>query len=315
MSIVVVGSVAYDSVKTSHGSREDSLGGSATYFSIAASYFDSVQMVAVVGEDFARSDIDLLESHDVDVSGLEIANGKTFRWAGEYGIEDVNTRWTLDTRLNVFSDFSPQLGPQHRTAPFLFLGNIQPELQLNVLEQMDERPRLIGVDTMNFWIDGDTREPLTEVIKKVDVVFMDEGEARMFAAPHVKTLNVVRAARYMLGLGPKLVVIKRGEHGVIQFTEDSVFAAPAFPLDDVVDPTGAGDSFAGGFMGYLAAAGEVNAGQFRRAAAVGSVMGSFAVQSFSVDRLSSLDRKDIAERFRSISDLSHFNGNDALPLR
>ena len=243
MSVVVVGSVAYDSVKTSHGSREDSLGGSATYFAIAASYFDSVQMVGVVGEDFARSDIDLLKSHEVDVSGLEIAPGKTFRWAGEYDVEDVNTRWTLDTQLNVFADFSPRLGPQHRKAPFLFLGNIQPELQLNVLDQMEERPRLIGVDTMNFWIDGDTRESLTEVIKRVDVVFMDEGETRMFAAPHIKTLNIVKAAEYMLSLGPKLAVIKRGDHGVIQFTEDSVFSAPAFPLDDVVDPTGAGRLF------------------------------------------------------------------------
>ena len=245
MPVVAVGSVAYDSVKTSHGSREDALGGSATYFSIAASYFDSVQIVGVVGEDFAQSDIDLLKSHDVDVSGLEIAKGKTFRWAGEYDVEDVNTRWTLDTQLNVFSDFSPQLGPQHRKAPFLFLGNIQPELQLNVLDQMEERPQLIGVDTMNFWIDGDTRESLTEVIKRVDVVFMDEGETRMFAAPHVKTLNIVKAAEYMLSLGPKLAVIKRGDHGVIQFTEDSVFSAPAFPLGRRGGPHGSRRLFCG----------------------------------------------------------------------
>ena len=315
MSVVVVGSVAYDSVKTSHGAREDSLGGSATYFSIAASYFDSVQMVGVVGEDFARSDIELLNSRNVDVSGLEIAKGKTFRWAGEYDVEDVNTRWTLDTQLNVFADFSPQLGPQHRKAPFLFLGNIQPELQLKVLDQMEERPQLVGVDTMNFWIDGETRESLTEVIKRVDVVFMDETETRMFAAPHVKTHNIVKAAEYMLSLGPKLAVVKRGDHGVIQFTEDSVFSAPAFPLDDVVDPTGAGDSFAGGFMGYLASVGKVNSEQFKRAAAVGSVMGSFAVQSFSVDKLRSLGPNDITERFRAISDLGSFNGDDALPLR
>ena len=176
---------------------------------------------------------------------------------------------------------------------------------------MEERPQLVGVDTMNFWIDGETRESLTEVIKRVDVVFMDETETRMFAAPHVKSHNIVKAAEYMLSLGPKLAVVKRGDHGVIQFTEDSVFAAPAFPLpykgpyktDDVVDPTGAGDSFAGGFMGYLAAVGEVNPEQFRRAAAVGSVMGSFAVQSFSVDKLRSLTPNDIAERFRAISDL------------
>ena len=301
MSILVVGSVAYDSVKTAAGSRDDVLGGSATYFSIASSYFAPVSVVAVVGEDFKPEHLELLESHRVDTSGLQRRRGKTFRWSGVYGAEDIDTRETLDTQLNVFADFSPRLGVEHRKRPYLFLANIDPELQLEVLSQMKSRPRMVALDTMNFWIERKQRE-LGRVVEAVDAVFMDEGEVRRFA----NEVNLVKAAKRILGLGPSTVVIKRGGHGVLVFGEDLAFAAPAFPLERVVDPTGAGDSFAGGFMGYLAATWDSSPNGLRRAAVVGSVMGSFAVESFSADRLVSLTRRDVEERFRTLKRLSHF---------
>ena len=317
MTILVVGSVAYDSVTTASGSRQDALGGSATYFAISGSYFASVGIVGVVGEDFGVEHLDLLSSHSVDISGLETAPGKTFRWVGEYSIEDVNSRSTLDTQLNVFADFEPKLTSEQRRQPYLFLANIDPELQINVLNQMEQRPRLVAVDTMNFWIEG-KREALTRVIEMADVLFMDENEVRLFAAPHVSGVNVVRAARYILGMGPLMVMVKRGEHGVMQFMRDSIFAAPAYPLETVVDPTGAGDSFAGGFMGYLAAKDDVSPAAFRRATVVGSVMGSFAVENFSVDRLRCLTRSDLVERvheFTLLSELDGLKGPEALPWR
>jgi sugar/nucleoside kinase (ribokinase family) len=317
MAILVVGSVGYDTVETPAGSREDALGGSATFFSISSSYFAPVGMVAVVGEDFTTASVDVLKAHRVDVSGLQRAPGKTFRWSGVYGREDVNSRETLDTQLNVFADFDPRLSPEHRTLPYLFLANIDPELQLNVLGQMDRRPKLVAADTMNFWIDGKL-EALNEVVRSVDVLFVDEHEVRQFAATRAGGVNVVRAARLIQNMGPETVIVKRGEHGVIQFMGDSIFAAPAYPLDTVVDPTGAGDSFAGGFIGYLAGAGELGPGAFRRAAVVGSVMGSFAVESFSVERLSALHRTEIAARFRDFSNISQFEGlkgAETLPWR
>jgi sugar/nucleoside kinase (ribokinase family) len=317
MAILVVGSVGYDTVETPAGSREDALGGSATFFSISSSYFAPVGMVAVVGEDFTTASVDVLKAHRVDVSGLQRAPGKTFRWSGVYGREDVNSRETLDTQLNVFADFDPRLSPEHRTLPYLFLANIDPELQLNVLGQMDRRPKLVAADTMNFWIDGKL-EALNEVVRSVDVLFVDENEIRQFAAAHVGGVNVVRAARFIQNMGPETVIVKRGDHGLIQFMGDSIFAAPAYPLDTVVDPTGAGDSFAGGFIGYLAGAGELGPGAFRRAAVVGSVMGSFAVESFSVERLSALHRTEIAARFRDFSNISQFEGlkgAETLPWR
>ena len=313
MSILVVGSVAYDTVKTALGSREDALGGSATYFSIAASYFSPVGIVAVVGDDFAAEDRELLTTHQVDISGLKTSPGRTFRWAGEYSVEDVNVRQTLDTQLNVFADFEPKLTPEHRKQPYLFLANIEPGLQLNVLDQMDDRPQLVAADTMNFWIEGD-RETVTDVIRAVDVLFMDEPEVRLFTGE----ANVVKAARSILTLGPRTVVVKRGEHGVIQFMGDSVFAAPAYPLESVADPTGAGDSFAGGFMGYLAATGDLSPAGFRRAAVLGSVMGSFAVESFSLERLRALTRPDLMARFHELTQLTSFDGlseGETLPWR
>ena len=313
MSVLVVGSVAYDSVTTPAGSRDEALGGSATYFSIAGSYFTPVSVVAVVGEDFRAEHVRLLESHGVDTSGLERRPGRSFRWAGVYGAEDVNTRDTLDTQLNVFAEFSPELSPQQRRLPYLFLANIDPQLQLEVLDQMDGRPTLVALDTMNFWIDG-SNAALTRVAKAVDVIFMDEGEARSFAGE----ANLTLAAKRILSLGPGTVIIKRGDHGVLLFNKDSMFAATAFPLERVVDPTGAGDSFAGGFMGYLAATGDLSQEGFRMATVLGSVMGSFAVESFSADRLSSLTKTDIEERFRAMTRLTQFKPlteGESLPWR
>jgi sugar/nucleoside kinase (ribokinase family) len=301
MSLLVVGSVAYDSVDTPAGSRVEALGGSATYFSIAGSYFAPVSILAVVGEDFRAEHLSLLESHGVDTAGLERHPGKTFRWAGVYGTEDLNTRETLRTELNVFAEFSPVLSPELRKKPHIFLANIDPELQLDVLRQMDTRPALVALDTMNFWIEG-RKSALTSIVEAVDVLFVDEGEARSLSGE----VNLRSAARSIMDLGPSAIVIKRGGNGVLLFNGDSIFAAPAFPLDSVVDPTGAGDSFAGGFMGYLAATGDLSEAGFRRAAILGSTMGSFAVGSFGTDRLSALTRKDIDARFRAFAQLSQF---------
>ena len=302
MSVLVVGSVAYDSVKTSAGERTDSLGGAATYFSLAASYFCPVSMVAVVGDDFRDEHVEMLRSHDVDTFGLVRKPGKTFRWSGVYDTEDVNTRETLDTQLNVFADFSPELSPAQRRTPYVFLANINPELQLDVLGQMEVRPKMVALDTMNFWIEG-SEAALMSVVRRADVVFVDEGEARQLASER----NLVRAARRIQNMGPATVVIKRGEHGVLVLQQDgSLFVSPTFPLETVVDPTGAGDSFAGGFVGYLAATGDLSPDRIRRAAVLGCVMGSFNVESFSTERVDSLTHEEIETRFRSLADLSHF---------
>ena len=313
MSVLVVGSVAYDSVVTPAGSRDDALGGSATYFSVSASYFTPVSVVAVVGDDFRPEHTAFLTEHRVDLSGLERREGKTFRWSGVYGAEDVNARHTLSTQLNVFAEFSPTLGPDHRRSPFVFLANIDPDLQMDVLGQMESAPKLVALDTMNYWIERKSSR-LRRAIQDVDVLFIDEGEARSLASE----VNVVRSARRIMGLGPKTVVIKRGEHGVLLFQGDSIFAAPAFPLEEAVDPTGAGDSFAGGFLGYLAASGDLSADGFRRATVTGSVMGSFAVESFSLDRISTLTRQDVEDRFRAFERLVRFTllgSGDTLPWR
>lgn len=313
MPLLVVGSVAYDTVRTSTGLRKDALGGSATYFSIAASYFSTVGLVAVVGQDFANSDIDILRSHEIEISGLEIRQGKTFRWSGEYGTEDINTRDTIDTQLNVFGEFSPKLSDVQRGSEYLFLANIDPSLQLDVLGQMSQRPNLVALDTMNFWIDGGI-ESLYRVVENVDVLFMDEGEIRSFTGE----INLVSAARKVMETGPSVVVVKRGDHGVLLFQGDDVFSAPAFPLESVIDPTGAGDCFAGGFMGYLAATGDLSNTGFRRAAMAGTVMGSFTVESFSVDRINLLGKNDIEERFRTLTEIMAFEPlaeGESLPWR
>ena len=304
MSLLVVGSVAYDSVRTPAGSRERALGGSAMYFSVAASCLTEVSLVGIVGGDFERTHVHMLEARGVDVSGLEYAEGKTFHWSGVYSTEDVNQRETLDTQLNVFEEFDPTLNPEQRDSDFVFLANIDPALQLRVLEQMKRRPRLVALDSMNFWIDG-RRDDLDRIVRGVDLFFLDEGEARSYAGE----FNIVRAARRIQDMGPRAVVVKRGEHGALVFDDDDIFSAPAFPLDSVVDPTGAGDSFAGGFMGLLAATGDTSRAGIRRAAIVGSVMGSFAVQDFSADGLTSITPSDIQDRFDNFVRLTQFDGD------
>ena len=297
-----MGSVAYDSVQTHAGSRRMALGGSAVYFSIAASYLGDVSLVGVVGEDFEQRHVDLLTEHGVDVSGLERAEGKTFQWSGVYSTEDLNTRETLDTQLNVFLDFSPTLADVHRRSDYVFLANIDPELQTSVLDQMQERPKVVALDSMNFWIDG-RRSDLDAVVKRVDILFLDESEARSYSGE----ANLVKAAKRIQETGPRVAVVKRGEHGVLVFDGLDVFSAPAMPLESVVDPTGAGDSFAGGFMGTIAFTGDVSNRGLRRAAVVGSMMGSFAVQDFSVGGLTYLKRQNIRDRFQQFVRLTTFD--------
>ena len=272
------------------------------YFSLAASYLSDVSLVGVVGEDFEQRHVDLLTEHGVDVSGLERAEGKTFHWSGVYSTEDLNTRETLDTQLNVFSDFSPTLSGVQRRSDNVFLANIDPELQLGVLEQMERSPKIVALDSMNFWIDG-RRSDLDAVVRRVDMLFLDEGEARSYAGES----NLIRAAKRIKEMGPRVVIVKRGEHGVLVFDGSDVFAAPAMPLESVVDPTGAGDSFAGGFMGTLASTGDVSNRGLRRAAVVGSMMGSFVVQDFSVGGLTHLKRRDMRGRFQQFVRLTTFD--------
>ena len=298
-----MGSVAYDSVRTPAGHRDRALGGSAVYFSLAASYLTGVSLVGVVGEDFDDRHVELMKSHDVDVSGLERVKGRTFHWSGVYSTEDVNQRETLDTQLNVFAEFSPSLSESHRASDIVFLANIDPALQMDVLDQLDAPPRFAALDSMDFWIDGSRRD-LERAVSQVDLLFLDEGEARSFAGE----FNLVRAARKIQETGPRAVVIKRGEHGVLMADGEDLFSAPAYPLERVVDPTGAGDSFAGGFMGTIAVTGDTSSEGLRRAAVVGSVMGSFTVEDFSADRLASLTVSDIRQRFSEFQSLTAFDG-------
>lgn len=302
--ILVVGSVALDSVKTPFGEVKDALGGSATYFGVSASYFAPVRLVAVVGKDFPPRHVRLLESRGIDTSGLVHASGRTFRWKGYYEY-DLNNAHTLDTRLNVFADFKPELSSEHRASPYVFLGNIDPDIQTGVLKKID-RPRLVGADTMNFWIE---RKPaaLKEMIRRVDVLIINEAETREFA----REKNLVLAARRIMSWGPGFLVVKRGEYGALLFSKNEVFAAPAYPLENISDPTGAGDSFAGGFMGYLAASGASASSKnifaaMSSAVVFGSVMASFNVESFSLGKLSKLDRKKIAARYAEFVRLTRF---------
>ncbi|MFM2154010.1 MAG: hypothetical protein RL199_2445 [Pseudomonadota bacterium] len=303
MSVLVVGSVAFDSVETPFGRRERTLGGSATFFSTSASFFTPVELVAVVGEDFDQEHVDFLKSRGVGLSGLVRAPGRTFHWTGNYGF-DLNNANTLKTELNVFQTFSPELSPEHRKVRNVFLGNIDPELQWRVLDQV-EAPRVVALDTMNFWITG-KKDALVKVLSKVDVLLVNDGEARLLSGEH----NIVKAARAIMQLGPKRLIIKRGEYGALLFDGDQVFTAPALPLPQLFDPTGAGDSFAGGFMGYLARATDFNPRVFRQATIVGSVMASFAVEQFSVDRFRTLTMADITARYRDFQELVRF---EALP--
>ncbi|RME40209.1 MAG: sugar kinase [Deltaproteobacteria bacterium] len=301
MGILVVGSVAFDSVQTPFGRVEEVLGGSGTYFSTSASFFTDVSLVAVVGEDFPREHIDFLAGRNIDLEGLQIRPGRTFRWSGRYGY-DLNEAHTLDTQLNVFERFAPTLPDSYRNADYVFLGNIDPELQLNVLEQV-RRPKLVACDTMNFWIDG-KRDALLKTLERVDMLLINEAEARQLAGDP----NLVKAARTILDMGPSTLVVKRGEYGALMFDRHSIFAAPAYPLEEVFDPTGAGDTFAGGFLGYLASCDNLDTTSLRRGVIFGSVMASYVVEQFSLDRLRRLDYQDIEERYRHFQLLTDFEG-------
>jgi sugar/nucleoside kinase (ribokinase family) len=298
-SILVVGSVALDSVKTPFGEVEDVLGGSATYFSVAASFFSQVRVVAVVGTDFTEELGAPFKRHNIDTSGLVHSEGATFRWKGEYGF-DLNEAHTLDTQLNVFESFKPDIPDSYKTSEYVFLGNIDPELQLQVLDQID-KPRVVACDTMNFWIDGKV-DALKKTLSRVDILIINDGETRMLA----DEANLVRAAHKVRAMGPRILIVKRGEYGVLMFNEDSVFGAPAFPLEDVYDPTGAGDSFAGGFMGHLAQSEGLDDSILRRSIVYGSVMASFNVEAFSLNGLGRLTKTALDERFRQFKSLTHF---------
>ena len=299
--LLVVGSVAFDTVKTPFGEVDDVLGGSATYFSTAASFFTEVDLIAVVGEDFPEQHIEFLKSRGIDVSGLERRQGKTFRWKGEY-THQLNEAHTLDTQLNVLETFHPKIPTHYHDPDLLFLGNIDPELQMDVLNQV-QRPKLVACDTMNFWIGG-KQEALWKVLEKVDVLIINDGEARELG----QDSNLVKVSQDILARGPKHLIVKRGEYGVLMFNQKQTFGAPAFPLEMVKDPTGAGDTFAGGFMGHLAATGDFSDAGMRRAIIFGSVMASFNVEAFSLDRLRDLDYKEVEARFREFKRLTHFEG-------
>jgi len=299
-SLLVVGSVAIDSIKTPFGSRERSLGGSATHFSVAASFFTQVGLVAVVGGDFSPQDEAVFHERNIDTSGLQrIKDGKTFFWAGEYGF-DLNTAHTLDTQLNVFGDFKPHLSPDAANSPFLFLGNIQPTLQREVRAQ--SKAKFVAMDTMNLWIES-TRDELLKTIAVVDALIINDAEARQLAGES----NLIKAAKAILKMGPRMLIVKRGEYGAAFFSNETFFATPAFPVEDVADPTGAGDSFAGGFMGYLARENRIDEKSIRRAIIYGSIMASFNVEQFSCDRLRLLQTEEITHRLDRFSEFTHFD--------
>lgn len=299
MSILVVGSVALDTVKTPFGERDDALGGSATYFSTSASYFTEVQLVGVVGKDFPKEHVEFLQSKKVDTSGLEISEGNTFRWSGKYEY-DMNEAHTLDTQLNVFEAFQPKIPDSHKTPDYLFLANINPELQLEVLNQIEKRPKFVACDTMNLWIDI-KKSALIELLGKVDAVILNDGEARMLA----DVASLIKAAREIASFGPEHVIIKKGEHGAIYYQKsaNTFFMIPAYPLEEVFDPTGAGDTFAGGFMGYISQQDNFDRDTIKQAIVRGTVMASFNVEQFSLDRLAILTHKEIEERVQAFKEV------------
>jgi sugar/nucleoside kinase (ribokinase family) len=299
MSILVVGSVAYDTVETPFGRAEKVLGGSASFFSVAASFFAPVNLVAVVGDDFSAKALSAFEGRPIDLEGLERTAGKTFHWQGKYSY-DLNSRETIRTDLNVFEFFEPRIPDRYRRSEHVFLGNIDPVLQRQVLDQV-ERARLVVCDTMNFWISGKPEE-VRRTLAAVDILLINDAEARQLSGEW----NVVKAARAIRALGPRTLVIKKGEHGVLMFSEEGSFAAPAYPLEEVFDPTGAGDTFAGGFLGSLAGSAKVDEAALRRAVIMGSTLASFCVEAFSLDRLLTLSRPEIDARYRLFKRLTHF---------
>ncbi|MCC6807281.1 MAG: sugar kinase [Deltaproteobacteria bacterium] len=306
MSLLVVGSVAFDGVETPFGKRDKVLGGSATFFSTSATNFTPVRLVAVVGNDFPEEHIDYLKSRGVDTKGLvRDKDGKTFFWRGKYDF-NLNNCETLETQLNVFANFSPVLPDGFRDSEYVFLANIDPVLQLKVLDQV-QKPKLVAMDTMNFWITG-KRNELVKVLERVDMLMINDSEARQLSGEH----NLVRAAKKIRAMGPKHLMLKQGEYGALLFSGDEVFRAPAYPLESVFDPTGAGDSFAGGVMGYLAANG-AGTSELKQAVIAGSVLASFVVEDFSIDRFRRLNTNDIQERFKAFHKLTHFDDTLRLP--
>src|SRR6201997_4138445 len=300
MSLLVVGSVAFDGVETPHGKNDRMLGGAASYIALSACHFAPVRMVAIVGDDFTEKDMAVFKHRHIDLTGVERASGKTFYWAGRYN-QNMNERTTLVTELNVFANFKPTLPDSYTDSPFIFLGNIDPTLQRSVLKQVKRKPKLVGLDSMNYWIER-THDELRETLKHIQVLVINDDETRQLTGEH----NLTRAAKEIFKMGPKTLVIKRGEHGALLVHRDFVFALPAFPLEEVHDPTGAGDSFAGGFMGSLARDGRVNEKSLRRAMVYGSVMGSFACERFGVERLTTLKSSEIKARARHFSKLTSF---------
>lgn len=299
-ALVVVGSVAIDTIETQGSRAAEVLGGAATYFAVAASFFTPVQMVGVVGEDFPQADLDWFRRRRIDLGGVEVRPGRTMRWTGRYH-EDMNVRDTVSFEANVFDGYLPTLPAAYCDAPFVFLANIAPALQARVLDQM-RSPHLVGADTMNLWIET-TREELGTLLRRVPLLIINDEEARLLSGER----NMVRAARKILDLGPTSLMIKRGEYGVLFFSGDSVFSAPAYPLEEVFDPTGAGDTFAGGVMGYLAATGDTSPAGIRKAIVYGSVVASFTVEAFSLERLRTLTRDDIERRYRQFVSLTSFD--------
>ncbi len=299
MTLLAVGSMAIDSVKTPFGERQESIGGSATYFSVSASFFTKVSLVAVIGDDFPSTELEFLKSRDVDLSGVEKTEGKTFRWKGEYH-EDMNVAHTLDTQLNVFENFKPEIPRTLKNIDYLFLANIDPDLQISVLEQIDS-PKLVACDTMNFWIEG-KNDSLMKIVSLIDILIINDAELCSLA----EDKNLLTAAKKIRDLGPSTLVVKRGEFGAILFHKEEIFAVPAFPVKNVIDPTGAGDTFAGGFMGFLTLKG-MSSNNLRNAVIYGSVMASFNVQSLSFDRLRSLEKAEISERYQEFSRLLHYD--------
>lgn len=300
MSLLVVGSVAFDAVETPFGKRERMLGGSASHFSISASFFTDVRIVAVVGGDFGPEERDVFARHNIDTTDLEVvADGKTFRWFGRYEY-DLNVAHTLDTHLNVFAGFQPKLSSSSKQSRLVFLGNIQPDLQRGVREQMPDA-ELVALDTMNLWIDT-TRESLQKTIEVVDLLIVNDAEARQIA----QEPNLIKAARKILSWGPRTLIVKRGEYGAAMFTKDEYFAIPAYPLEAVFDPTGAGDTFAGGLMGYLASQEKLDEAALRRAMIFGSVMASFNVEEFGTERVQRMTHEEINQRFTEFKRFTHF---------
>src|SRR5512143_4360226 len=299
LSLLVVGTVALDSVKTPFGNVDNALGGSATYFSTSASYFTDVRLVAVIGEDFPKEHIQFLRSKAIDTRGLEIQKGETFRWQGEYSY-DLNEARTLATHLNVLATFKPRIADDYRDSEVVFLANVDPEIQLDVLKQV-KKPKLVACDTMNYWISSKL-EALKRTLIEVDLLTINEAEIRQLAGE----ASLVKASKKVQAMGPKTIVVKQGSYGALMFNGHSVFSAPAYPLETVFDPTGAGDTFAGGFMGYLASTMNFSEESMRQAVIFGSVMASLNVEAFSLDRLRSLDYKEIEGRYREFKKLTHF---------